>query len=244
MRKIRCILLSVVLVSVFLVSCSAVEYQREIEVFIPDHPWESRLPEGLWYTLKWTVGDSVQTLHLGPEDRLVRISVPIGETVLVAAYPLGEMNPFGGALTPLDSSACLSLTQKDGVIVGELLDIDRIVTKRLNYGLLSSRIELRTDDFRLLEKVSFLRDLQNGELLDSSLKVCTLFGIESFALPNGVWVSEFIRDSSLVVTDGISGDLELPEGVFRYLNVEMDRELVLIVDSAGRCYSYLRQSLV
>ena len=102
----------------------------------------------------------------------------------------------------------------------------------------------KVDGLPLVEKVSLLRDLQNGELFSSSIKVSTMFAVDSFSLPNGMWVSEYLRDSSLVVTDGSSGDLELPEGVFRYLNAEMGRELVIIVDSAGDSYSYLRQSLV
>ena len=46
------------------------------------------------------------------------------------------------------------------------------------------------------------------------------------------------------MTDGLSAPMELPEGVFRYLNTDMDRVLVLIVDSAGNSYSYLRQNLM
>ena len=233
-----------VLLAISLLSCAVAHPDRRIEVTIPDHPWELFGGVRLWYTLKWTYGDSVRSLHVPSDVRKVSISVPVGETVLVAAYPLGEMNPYGGAVTPLDSSMELVLSQNDGAIVGELLDIDRMMTLRLNYQLLSLRMREKVDDLRLVEKVSLLRDLQNGELLSSSIKVTSMFAVDSFSLPNGLWVSEYLRDSSLVVTDGSSGDLELPEGVFRYLNVEMGRELVIIVDSAGDSYSYLRQSLV
>ena len=154
------------------------------------------------------------------------------------------MNPFGAAVTPLDTGSSIILNQNDGVIVGELLDIDRTVTSRLNYGLISKEVREKTDDYRNLEKVSFLRDLQNGVLKETSIKVVSLFGVDGFVLPNGIWTSEFLQDSGLVVTDGISPPIQLPEGVFRYLNTEMDRVLVLIVDSAGNSYSYLRQSLV
>ena len=68
--------------------------------------------------------------------------------------------------------------------------------------------------------------------------------MDSFVLPNGLWTSEYLRDSSLYITDNLSPQLELPEGVFRYLNPEMERVLVLIVDASGNSYSYLRQSLI
>jgi len=38
----------------------------------------------------------------------------------------------------------------------------------------------------------------------------------------------------------MTGQLQLPEGVFHYLNTEMSRVLVLVVDSGGETYSYLR----
>ncbi|MBR2281361.1 MAG: hypothetical protein IJ863_01925 [Spirochaetales bacterium] len=238
------IVVMLVILAILLLSCSVAHPDRRIEVTIPEHPWEVFGGVRLWYTLKWTYGDSLRSLYIPSDVRKVSISVPVGETVLVAAYPLGEMNPYGGSVTPLDSSMELVLSQNDGSIVGELLDIDRMMTVRLNYRLLSERMREKVDDFRLVSKVPLLRDLQNGELLASSIKVSTTFAIDSFSLPNGMWVSEFLRDSSLVVTNGFSGDFELPEGVFRYLNAEMGRELVIIVDSSGASYSYLRQSMV
>ena len=225
-------------------SCSVVSLERVLDVTIPSHPWEKATGKSLWYTLKWTYGDEIRSVYLSPKQRTMRLYVPPGETVLIAAYPLGDMSPFGAVITPLDTSSSIVLNQNDGVLVGELLDIDRTVTSRLNYGLISREVREKTDDFRVIEKVSFLRDLQNGVLTETSIKVVSLFGVDSFALPNGIWTSEFLQDPGLVVTDGITPPIQLPEGVFRYLNTDMDRVLVLIVDSAGNSYSYLRQSLV
>lgn len=225
-------------------SCSVVSPDRALEVTIPSHPWEKATGKSLWYTLRWTYGDEIRSTYLSTDQRTLRLYVPPGETVLIAAYPLGDMSPFGAVITPLDTSSSIVLNQNDGVLVGELLDIDRSVTSRLNYGLISREVREKTDDFRVIEKVSFLRDLQNGVLTETSIKVVSLFGVDSFALPNGIWTSEFLQDPGLVVTDGITPPIQLPEGVFRYLNTDMDRVLVLIVDSAGNSYSYLRQSLV
>ena len=225
-------------------SCSIACPERVLDIVIPTHPWESVSRKKLWYTLKWTCGDEVRSLYVSPEERNLTISVPAGETVLVAAFPLGEMSPFGAAVTPLDPGREVVLTQNDGVVVGELLDIDRMVTSRLNYTLLSQKMKLRSSDFRCIDKVTFLRDLQNGVLSEESLKPVALFGVDSFAAPNGIWTSEFISDPGLFVTDGMTAPMQLPEGVFRYLNTEMDRVLVLVVDSAGSTYSYLRQNLM
>ena len=232
------------LTTIFAISCSIIRPDRLLEISIPKHPWEDACEKRLWYTLKWTYGDEIRSIHLGSDERDVAIYVPIGETILIAAYPLGDMAPFGAVITPLDEDLRVALNQSDGVIANELIDLDRSVTERLNYGLIRENMLKKCDDFRRIEQVSFLRDLQNGELRETSFKTVSLFGVDGFALPNGLWTSEYLRDSSLYVTENSSPQLELPEGVFRYLNPEMDRVLVLIVDSSGNSYSYLRQSLI
>ncbi len=231
------------LFTLMLFSCS-VSPDRALEVAIPTHPWERASGKCLWYTLKWTYGDEIRSTYISSDQRTIRLYIPPGETSVIAAYPLGDMSPFGAVLTPLDTCSHIVLSQNDGVLAGELLDIDRVVTSRLNYGLISSELYEKTDDFRRIDKVLFLRDIQNGVLSEASFKIISPFAVDSFALPNGIWTSEFIQDPGLVVTDGISPDLQLPEGVYRYLNPDMDRVLVLIVDSSGAAYSYLRQSLM
>jgi len=226
------------------VSCSIARPERVLDIVIPTHPWESVSGKKLWYTLRWTYGEEVRSMYIPPDEREVTINVPAGETALVAAFPLGDMSPFGAAVIPLDTGRTVVLTQNDGVMVGELLDIDRMVTSRLNYTRVAEVMREKASDFRCIDKVTFLRDLQNGVLSEDSIKPVVLFDVDSFAAANGIWTSEFIRDPGLYVTDGYTSPMQLPEGVFRYLNTEMDRVLVLIVDSAGNTYSYLRQSLM
>lgn len=242
-RKVSCVLPLLAALLVFQ-ACSIARPDRTLEITIPSHPWESVSGKKLWYTLRWTYGDEIRSAYVPSDERVLRISVPVGETVLIAAFPLGDMSPYGGAVTPLDGNKDVVLSQNEGVLVGELLDIDRVVTSRLNYDVLSSDMHAMTDDFRNIEKVTLLRDLQNGVLCETSLKPVAPFGVDTFALPNGIWTSEFLCDPALFVTDGLSAPMELPEGVFRYLNTDMDRVLVLIVDSAGNSYSYLRQNLM
>ena len=246
MQQKRLFTIAVLVVSAILlaVSCSMITPNRMLEISIPDHPWENVGGKKLWYTLKWTYGSEVQSSYLNPDERNKNIYVPVGETVIIAAYPLGEMAPFGAIITPLDEEIQVTLNQNDGVLANELIDLDRSVTERLNYGLIREQIQKKVNDSRRLDHISFLRDLQNGELRETSFKVVSLFGIDSFVLPNGLWTSEYLRDCSLFVTDNLSPQLQLPEGVFRYLNSDMDRVLVLIVDASGNSYSYLRQSLI
>ena len=225
-------------------SCSVARPERALDIVIPTHPWESVSGKDLWYTLRWTYGDEVRSMYVPAGERQITVYVPAGETVLVAAFPLGEMSPFGAAVTPMESGRSVVLTQNDGVIVGELLDIDRMVTSRLNYTLLAGIMRSKTSDFRCIDKVPLLRDLQNGVLSADSLKAVALFEVDAFAAANGIWTSEFTSDPGLFVTNGMTAPMQLPEGVFRYLNTEMDRVLVLIVDSAGSTYSYLRQNLM
>ena len=237
-------ILAFVLTLFLAVSCSIACPDRYLEVSIPEHPWERACGKKLWYTLRWTYGNEIRSVYMGPDERETSIYVPIGETIIIAAYPLGEMAPFGAIITPLDEAVQISLNQNDGVIASELIDLDRSVTERLNYGLICENMLKKSNDFRRIEQVSFLRDLQNGELTAASFKAVSLFGVDSFVLPNGLWTSEYLRDSSLFVMDNLAPQLQLPEGVFRYLNPEMDRVLVLIVDASGNSYNYLRQSLM
>lgn len=242
-KRVR-IIIVIILPLLFAVSCSIACPDRLLEIEVPKHPWEDASGKALWYTLKWTYGSEIRSVYLGPDERKASIYVPVGETVIIAAYPLGEMAPFGAITTPLEEDYQITLNQSDGVVANNLIDLDRSVTERLNYSLIREKMLKKSDDLRRIEQVSFLRDLQNGELSEVSFKAVSLFGIDSFALPNGLWTSEYLRDSSLYITDNLAPPLQLPEGVFRYLNPEMDRVLVLIVDSSGNSYSYLRQSLI
>ena len=243
-KKTLTIIILIVSAVLLAVSCSMINPNRMLEISIPEHLWENASGKRLWYTLKWTYGSEVQSSYLGPDERKLSIYVPVGETVIIAAYPLGEMAPFGAIITPLDEDIRVTLNQNDGVVANELIDLDRSITERLNYSLIREQIQKKVTDSRQIDHISFLRDLQNGELRETSFKAVSLFGIDSFVLPNGLWTSEYIQDCSLLITDNLTPPLQLPEGVFRYLNSEMDRVLVLIVDASGNSYSYLRQSLI
>jgi len=238
----KTILFVTVIAAICLTCCTQFNLSRTIEVTIPSHPWEEASGRRLWYTLRWTDGNCVRSVHVGQDQRTVEISALAGNTVVIAAYPLGDLNPFGAVLTPVDRNGLVQLNQNDGVVAALLLDIDVEISKRLNYGLIRERMLEITDDFRLIEHVSLLRDIQNGELSDSSFSLSQVHEIGPFALPNGVWESEYSRDPAIISSDSFSCPVKLPDGVFRFLNAETLMELVLIVDENGDRYSYLRRS--
>lgn len=243
MKRKHILLTLAALLSLALVfSCSHVRLKRKVRLTIPRHPWESITGKKMWYTLRWTDGDGLKTLHVNQDQRSVTIEVETGRTVLAVAYPLGDMSPFGAAISPDDIRTELVLTQEEGYLVSLLSDLDPDMIGQLNYSLILDCIAEKTDDIRKIDDVSFLRDIQNGDLTDSTFKVCESFEVGPFALSNGIWESEFLRDPGIVVQDSMASPVTLPAGVFRYLNTEENMVLVLIVDREGNFYSYLKGS--
>ncbi len=234
----------VVLTLVLLLSCSFVQPRRTIRIRIPQHPWERISGKNLWYTLKWTDSDGLRTLHVTQDRRYVDIDVDPGRTTVVVAYPLGDLSPFGTAVTPDDGRKEIILSQEEGFLASLLSDLDPQITATLNYGLILEEILRKTDDLRKIDDVSLLRDIQNGEMSKDTIRVSESYSVGPFALANGVWESELLRDPCLVSVDGMSGITILPAGVFRFLNVQSNMVLVLIVDRDGISYSYIREALI
>ena len=110
-----------VLLLVLLVSCSFVQPRRTIRILIPQHPWEKVSGRKLWYTLRWTDSDGLKTLHVTQDMRAVDIEVDPGRTTVVAAYPLGELSPFGTAVTPADNRKEVLLSQDEGFLTSLLI---------------------------------------------------------------------------------------------------------------------------
>ncbi len=236
----RTILIAAATLLLLLSSCSFFPVSRKITVRIPEHPWERASGKKLWYTIRWNDGQGVQSLHMTSQERTATFDVIPGSTILVVAYPLGDMAPFGALITPLEGKDEHLLTQEDGFVADLLIDLDNALISQINYGLITDESRRKIDDIREIDDVLFLQNLQNGTLSKASLKTKNLHLIGPFALSNGVWESECLRDPSLVVSEGMAGPIVLPSGVFRFLNVEEEMEFVLIVDSEGAFYSYLK----
>lgn len=267
-----CFIFCFCVVCMAVVSCSLCSFERKIVLEIPKHPWENcSVNAKMWYSLKWSYGNEIKSLYVGPDEREVEIKIPIGETVFVCAFPLGEMKPFGYVITPQERLSTFELTQDDGFWAALFLDLDRDVTKEVNYKALKIAVDevlqevlldfskqsladtsssnhtsssfLRAS-IRNLDKVVFLRDVFNGELSKSSIEFLSPFIIPSFAVSNGVWVSELVLGPCYTVTNSIMPELILSEGVHRFYNPTTNRELVVVVDDRGNVFRYIRQALV
>lgn len=232
-----------IFVVLYLSSCSNLELERTVKLQIPSHPWEDK-DTSLWYSLKWTSGSELKVLYVPKEQRELELSIPAGESVFVCAFPLGNMRPFGAVITPFDETKVFVLNQNDGVLAQLFMDSDRAAVAGINYLLLKEQALEVSFDFRLLDKIRLLKDALNGKLSEASLKEVAPYDVLSFEVLNGFWVSESILDPNILTTNGTTGNLSLPEGVHRYYNKDLQRELVIVVDSEGKNFHYVKLSLV
>lgn len=238
-RKITFLFLVVFLLS----ACSDGELERTVKIQIPKHPWEES-GVSLWYSLKWTSGSELKVLYVSKDQRELSLTIPAGESVFICAFPLGNMRPFGIVVTPFDEAKEFVLNQNDGILAQLFMDADRAAMAGINYPKLKEQALKVSLDFRFLDRIRLLKDSLNGKLAETSLKTIEPFDVPSFDIPSGFWVSESIIGHSILTTDGTTGDLKLPDGVHRYYNHAMKRELVLVVDSEGKIFHYVKMSLV
>lgn len=235
-----------VLVFVLIVTGCRQEFagSRKIHVSIPQHPWEEGSGVKLWYSLKWNNGGKIETVYLDSETREVDIRVSKKHTVYICAYPLGEMLPFGCALTPENTKTRVNLNQYEGYVAHLLINSNLEAAQRVNYDLLISRIKEKTDDPRTLDDSALVSDVMNGKLDAGSVEIGKKFRVESISIPDGKWVSESEYDGVLYVQNNKTGDLELAPGVYRYYCDETDREFRVTVDRSGGVFHSLRYGMI
>ena len=243
MRQKICKALVVGLVVLLFSACSNIKLERTVEIQIPKHPWEAS-GVSLWYSLKWTSGSEINALYISKDQRVVSLTIPAGESVFICAFPLGNMRPFGAVITPFDESKVFVLDQNDGVFAQLFMDSDRAAVAGINYPRLKAKALETSFDFRLLDKIRLLKDALNGKLNENSLKTVQAYDVPAFDIPSGFWLSESVLDHNILTLEGSTGNLKLPEGVHRYYNDSKKRELVIVVDSEGKIFHYVKLSLV
>lgn len=227
-----------------LVSCST-PLSRTLTLEIPQHPWEVHTGVNLWYSLKYgSSSDDIRTLYISASERTVDIEVPTGKTVFFCAYPLGEMQCFGAATGPWDSSNTLQLDPDKGFLANLLLNTQGSAASKINFSLLCSLAAGVTPSFTSLDSSRIVQDTLNGNLGKSSISLCSFTQIEPFAVTNGTWVCELSRFGQFTATGNMTPLLRLPPGVFRFLNYEEDLELRITVDSSGSVFQRIRRSLL
>jgi len=226
------------------VSCSNALQTREVKIEIPDHPWEAGSDSRLWYSLKYgSSQDDISCVYVAADEREVLLEVPLGKTVYFCAYPLGEMQCFGSAVCPLDTRYSVRLSSNQGFLADLLLNTPGKAASFVNFQNLVEKVGQSFSDFRMVDGTLILKDTLNGDLSDSSIKGARTVKISSFAISNGTWLCELREYGSFKTDNFLSPDLELPPGVYRYLNSKENLELRIAVDSSGSVFHHIRRSL-
>lgn len=223
------------LLSILFLSCAADPLSmRAVEVSLPErHRWEEMQNRSLWYTLVWTEGGELKRRHLKAGEKRTTLWVRRGETVVFCAYPLGVFSPAGGAVTPLDG-AVVHLTEQEGVLCRLLQESTRFNPDALGslaYPHLLQEVRAKTDDFTLLDGNRLQKDLVNGELTCSSIKVAEPLHVVVHTIPQGYWVGQGSLDPSFWSYWGDEGvPLVLGEGLHCFWNREDALLLRVFVD--------------
>lgn len=224
-------------------SCSG-EMARRVTVVIPEHAWERYSGRKMWYYLKWGSSlDDIRTVYVYGESE-VELKVPCGRTIYFCAYPLGEMQCFGGATGPENPYETVVLSQNAGVVAGLFLNTEGKAAGFADFDMICTYADTICTDYRSLDMANLLKDMLNGELGKKSVSVMKPHRVEGFALTNGVWVSEVDYMGRFVSSGGMSPDFDLFSGVYRFWNIEENLELRIVVDDSGNVFHHIRQSFV
>lgn len=239
------ILLLSILVLLLFVACKQSGFNtRSIHVVIPEHPWEKGSNVRLWYNLKWNENGEIKTMYLDQNTREVDIEIAKDCTVYICAYPLGEMLPFGTAVTPLNGAREVVLSQYEGYVAHLLININLEAAERVDFGKLVELVKQQMDDARMIDDAQLLADVLNGRLNGQSVKKKRKFLVENISIPDGKWVSECEYDGYLLVTNGHTEALTLAAGVFRYYCEALDREFRVVVDDNGGVFHSIRYGMI
>ena len=240
--KIYKLVIVIVVLTVF-TSCFGPDSTRRVVIVVPEHEWEKyNTDTKLWYTLKWTDGYSTRSLHLDADTRTAEIDIPCGETVLICAYPLGSMDPFGCAVQPDDPKVVRQLTYEDGFLCSMLIDCDRDVIGCLNYRALRRAVDECCPDILCLDGISLMRDMLNGKLRKSSIVTLPRVHVVLSAFPGGVWTSSRSGGGRLVVSTGQTIELDLPPGLHIWWCRELGLKMKVAVDRDGSVFCYAEES--
>lgn len=232
-------------VSMFLLlSCTQNFSYKTVNIEIPQHPWEENSSKKMWYTLKWTYNDTILSQHINSDTRNITIRIPVGETVFICAFPLGEMIPFATAITPLDEKLIYVLNQNEGYLAKEFMNLDADVRSKINFGYLVQACYSKTDDFRQINMVDLLQDALNGHLTKASVKIKSPSEVPELSVLDGVWISENQHDNLMDIKNAKTPVMYLPPGIHRYYCPQISREIRISIDYDGTLHATMRQALL
>lgn len=219
----------------FLCSCSGGLLWREVEVQIPSHPWEDATGSLLWMELRVVYPDYEERTFVRTNQRTLRIKVPLGKAVVVLVYPLGNLSPFGGWISPATGDLAITLSQREGVLLDAVTRLEARNYSDLNFPLILETIAGKCDDYREIETIQLLQDIANGELSEKSIVLQEKFTCTDLSIPSGIWYGEMSLDGRLFSSSSQDPVVSMYPGVLRYYNYHRQLQLVLHMDDQGVC---------
>ena len=230
--------LSIFLVSLFLLFSSSCMQHDTVTLYLDqDHNWEVESGRRMWYSLLYSYDNEVNTLHISVGERQITLLLPLLQTHLFCAYPLGYLPPLGGAITPYYTSNDIFLRYEEGLLCDTLL---RLVPhwgdifSNLNYPKVLD--EMRQSGSSLLDIDYFLvaKDLVNDEYDSSNITTIEKFSTTLDTLPSGRYLS-----STPLIPSFYKGETKeveipsLPPGTHYFFNYSKKLLCVFIVGQEG-----------
>ncbi|MFA5570615.1 MAG: hypothetical protein ACOX0W_04100 [Sphaerochaetaceae bacterium] len=228
MRYVTC-----VLILLFAFSGVSCDTNRTITISISEsHPWERASGRVFWYTFVYPEGDELMKINLPIGVREITINRPKLHSFVCAAYPLGEGIPFGGAYV-LPQQKSVELHLQEGPLVEALLHTSKKwsrVVSQVNYNQLKELVKNVDHTMIALQWNALVKDIVDGKLKESSVKAGNRNKVVIEELPPGKWVSETDAVPSFTAFMDHEVTMEnLPSGMIRFLHVEQNMELRIIV---------------
>ncbi|MDC7244731.1 MAG: hypothetical protein PQJ47_02300 [Sphaerochaetaceae bacterium] len=205
-----------------LLAGSCVE-SHEVTLYLSDdHNWELESGRRMWYTLLYSCENEVHSIHLSVGTRKVTLLLPLLDTHIFAAYPLGYLPPAGTALTPLSDDRIGYLTYEKGPMCDVLIRfvsgwgavVSNINVDRILQDIAESEASLLSADY-----YEIAARLIRGEYESNDIVLKPLFSTTLDTFPAGKYLSSsplipsFYKNSSKEVTIP-----SLPPGTHHFFN--------------------------
>ena len=194
------------------------------------HPWEEASGRRFWYTLVYQEGGYFEQVELPVGTRKAELLLPKGKTTILAAYPLGNGAPLGGAY---QGGKGVELLYEKGPLAEALHHLSKFYYEPLEviaFDYLAELILAERGEGDGFDWNYLAQEIANGDLSERSLKLLPLAEVTLIDIPAGYWISErrgypsfysFINREVVVEN--------LPPGISRYFNLEKEMELRIVI---------------
>ena len=225
---------SILIIGILLILFAGCNQDLWIEVSLgEDHPWEAISGRRFWYTVVYLGNQGLEQHQLSIGVRSFRLPLRAGSTTVIAAYPLGQGLPFGGAYHAHAKQDGVRLTLRDGPLAKALLHIGQNwfePVSQVNFHMIAREILYKDVGGISIDWNHLGKALVKGELSSGSIRRGITREIQLSDVMAGHWIAETPHISSFYAFSSMSTDIgELPPGIFRYLNNAEKMELRIVV---------------